>query len=121
MIIKAFDLGDINEAWADLQLLMWTLFQQLGCACNPVRALGTPEHQCPLVLPWTYRTTDLMSFLSDLLTLPALQRITRHLMARNFSAFWLDADLMRVLRIHCIVCGEIPDRLEHFHSCAGLY
>ena len=105
-----------------LHLLRWHLFQSMGCACNPVRGLGTPEHQCPtlvqiaiicrqalwpLMLPWVFRTNELMSFLSDLLPLPALKRVCWHLLTRNFEALWTDVGLLHLLKSRCIACGEV--------------
>ena len=107
-------------------LLRWTLFQSLGCACNPTRAFGAPGHVCtsllqiavlctqvpqPLILPWTFRTNELISFLGDILPLQDMQRIAHHLVTRKFDALWTDGALVRLLKSHCIICGE----LTQFH------
>lgn len=112
----------LDESQPLVQLLRWHLFQSLGCSCNPVRGLGTPEHQCPtltqlavigrqafmpLMLPWTFRTTELISFLGDLLPLPALRRVCWSLMTRDFSSLWTDPDLLYLLKHQCVACGEV--------------
>ena len=112
----------LDESQPLVQLLRWHLFQSLGCSCNPVRGLGTPEHQCPtltqlavigrqafmpMMLPWTFRTTELISFLGDLLPLPALRRVCWSLMTRDFSSLWTDPDLLYLLKHQCIACGEV--------------
>jgi hypothetical protein len=74
----------VAESSTYQQLLTWVLFMDFGCACNPTRGFGTPNHLCTallqaamlgvqahwqLLLPWTYRTNELLSHIGDLLTL----------------------------------------------------
>ena len=105
-----------------LRLLRWTMFQDLGCTCNPVRGLGSIEHNCPslmqlaiigqqshltLILPWIFRTNELIPFMGDLLPTPDMMRIGRYLLTRQFEKLWTDGALLHLLRTQCIICGEI--------------
>jgi len=113
--------GDIADCTAHLQLIQWALFQQFGCACNPTRGYGTPNHVCPaliqvalicaqahwsLVPPWVFRTNEILSYVGDLLPLAALRRIALNLLTRHFERLWNDPDLVQMLKSYCVFCGE---------------
>ena len=113
--------GDIAECTAQLQRIKWALFQQFGCACNPTRGYGTPNHCCPALIqvalicaqahwsiapPWVYRTNEILSYVGDLLPLEALRRIALNLLTRHFERLWNDPDLLSLLRHYCVYCGE---------------
>lgn len=104
-----------------LQLIRWMLFQAFGCACNPSRGYGATMHICPaliqmalisamahwpVVLPWTFRTNEILSFVGDLLPLEAFGRIGLLLLTRRFERLWTDPDLIKMLKNYCVICGE---------------
>ena len=111
----------VAESSIQLQLLRWVLFQDFGCACNPTRGFGVPDHTCPsliqaamlcvqahwpLTIPWTFKTSDLLSHLGDLLPLNDFRRICLWMLTRQFHHLWKDPALLRVLKSHCTLCGE---------------
>jgi hypothetical protein len=103
------------------EMFQWCLFQEQGCFCNPSPGWGAPNHECvgltqlawiaqsfhwQVVLPWSFKSNELVNELSDALPLPALQRVTMALMARNFHKLWQDTDLEVMLKTRCLLCQE---------------
>ena len=126
----------IAESQTFWQLLRWTLFQDFGCICNPTRGFGVSGHVCPALLqaammvvqarwsvliPWQFRTDDLLSHIGDLLPLNDFRRISMWLLTRQFDKLWKDPALLGMLKHHCAICGEAVSlqyiavhlRLEH--------
>jgi len=126
----------VTESMTYWQLLRWTLFQDFGCVCNPTRGFGVPHHVCPallqaamivvqahwpLLLPWQYRTDDLLSHIGDHLALHDFKRISLWLLTRQFDKLWKDPALLQMLKSRCAICGEAVSlqyitvhlRLEH--------
>ena len=126
----------VAESQTFWQLLRWTLFQDFGCVCNPTRGFGVSGHVCPALLqaamlvvqahwtvliPWQFRTDDLLSHIGDLLTLNDFRRISMWLLTRQFDKLWKDPALLGMLKHHCAICGEAVSlqyitvhlRLEH--------
>ena len=74
-----------------------------------------------LLIPWQYRTDDLLSHIGDLLALPDFRRISLWLITRQFDKLWKDPALLRMLKQNCTICGEAVSlqyitvhlRLEH--------
>ena len=111
----------VAESSIQLQLLRWVLFQDFGCACNPTRGHGVPDHTCPaliqaamlcvqahwqLTIPWAFKTSDLLSHIGDLLPLHDFKRICLWLLTRQFGNLWRDPALLGMLKRHCTICGE---------------
>lgn len=103
------------------EMFQWSLFQEQGCFCNPSPGWGEPNHECvgltqlawiaqsfnwQVVLPWAFKSNELVTELSDALPLQALQRVTLALMARNFHKLWQDTDLEVMLKTRCLLCQE---------------
>ena len=126
----------VAESSTYWQLLKWTLFQDFGCACNPTRGFGVANHVCPAILqaamlvvqahwtiliPWQFRTDDLLSHLGDHLALHDFRRISLWLITRQFDKLWKDPALLGLLKQRCAICGEAVSlqyitvhlRLEH--------
>jgi len=126
----------VTESTTYWQLLKWTMFQEFGCACNPTRGFGVANHACPallqaamlvvqahwtLLIPWQFRTDDLLSHIGDLLALHDFRRISLWLLTRQFDKLWKDPALLGMLKQHCAICGEavplqyitVHLRLEH--------
>ena len=111
----------VAESSIQLQLLRWVYFQSFGCACNPTRGFGVPDHICPaliqaamfcvqahwpLTIPWEFKTGDLLSHIGDLLPLHDFRRICLWLLTRQFGNLWRDPALLNMLKHHCTICGE---------------
>ena len=105
-------------------LFQWSMFGSHGCFCNPGPGWGHPNHECvgltqlaiiahdfqwPVILPWTFCSTDLVQLLGDMLPRPDLQRICMDLMTRNFHRVWNDGALLAVLSSRCLLCQEPVD------------
>ncbi|CAL1169052.1 unnamed protein product [Cladocopium goreaui] len=103
------------------EMFQWSLFQEQGCFCNPSPGWGEPNHECvgltqlawiaqsfnwQVVLPWAFKSNELVTELSDALPLQALQRVTLALMARNFHKLWQDTDLEVMLKTRYLLCQE---------------
>ena len=126
----------VAESTTFWQLLRWTLFQDFGCVCNPTRGYGVPSHTCPallqaamlavqahwqLLIPWQFRTDDLLSHVGDLMALSDFRRISLWLITRQFDKLWKDPALLHMLKQNCTICGAAVSlqyitvhlRLEH--------
>ena len=112
------------------ELFQWSMFGELGCFCNPGPGWGAPDHECvgltqlailandyqwPLVLPWSFCSTDLVQLLGDLLPLPKLKTVCMDLMTRNFHRLWNDRDLLWMLSTRCLLCQEAVE-LRHIKA-----
>ena len=122
-----------NDDW--IRLLLWVLFAAHGCMCNPAVNHGTDGHICPMLtqlavlitqdnapvtIPWSFRATDLMDIFGQLLTGPALARVTAMMMARQFDTLLLSRDVHRLLVSQCLMCHEavpLHRALEHVRTC----
>ena len=105
-------------------LFQWCMFGSLGCFCNPGPSWGELNHECvglthlaiiardfqwPVILPWTFSSTDLVQLLGDMLPREHLQRICMDLMTRNFHRIWADSNLLAALSSRCLLCQEPVD------------
>ena len=74
-----------------------------------------------VLIPWQFRTDDLLSHIGDLLPLNDFRRISMWLLTRQFDKLWKDPALLGMLKHHCAICGEAVSlqyiavhlRLEH--------
>ena len=120
----------LQEVQTLRELLVWTLFGDLGCFCNPSHGWGTAAHECTgliqlalvihelrmqIVVPWAFNSTDVMHLLSDMMPLPSVQRVGLALMSRQFYWIWQDPILLRTLATRCLLCQEAVD-LQCIHA-----
>ncbi|CAL1145226.1 unnamed protein product [Cladocopium goreaui] len=120
----------LQEVQTLRELLVWTLFGDLGCFCNPSHGWGTAAHECTgliqlalvihelrmqIVVPWAFNSTDVVHLLSDMMPLPSVQRVGLALMSRQFYWIWQDPILLRTLATRCLLCQEAVD-LQCIHA-----
>lgn len=120
-----------SEVIRDLQdltdLVAWLLFAEYGCVCNPSVHHNTPDHFCPMqiqiaylisnsghriIVPWCYRTTDLMDIFETLLPGPTLKKIATMFMSRQFEQLLHAPEIFQLLSRRCIWCDETVE-LKH--------
>eukprot|EP00435_Cladocopium_sp_Y103_P055446 s1325_g18.t1 len=124
--LLAGHLKTLHSAWLEeaedlVHLLNWALFNTYGCFCNPVTPYHTVGHQCttilqlaimlhrsgPMILiPWTYRATELIDFFEQLLPSPQLTQVTRLLMTRQFEAVLSHPAVYHLLTHRCPWCHD---------------
>ena len=120
----------LQEVQTLRELLVWSLFGDLGCFCNPSYGWGAANHECTsliqlalvihelrmqIVVPWAFNSTDVVHLLSDMMPLPSVQRIGLALMSRQFYRIWQDPILLRTLATRCLLCQEAVD-LQCLHA-----
>ena len=114
----AQDLQDIEGL---TKLVAWTLFAEHGCICNPAVHHSTPAHFCPMqtqiayllhtsghkvIVPWAFRTTELLDIFETMLPGPTLQKTASLFISRQFEQILLSPDVYRLLTQRCIWCAE---------------
>ena len=119
--LHALHADHVQEVQNLKALFQWCMFGSLGCFCNPGPSWGEPNHECvgltqlaiiaqdfqwPVILPWSFSSTDLVQLLGDMLPVEHLQRICMDLMTRNFHRIWADRTLLTVLSSRCLLCQE---------------
>ena len=119
--LHALHASSIQEVQGLKELFQWCMFGELGCFCLPSVGWGDPNHECvgllqmailakdfqwPVIVPWSFDSTDLVTLLGDLLPRAALQTIGMDLMTRNFHRIWTNRDLIAMLSSRCLICQE---------------
>ena len=128
----AQDLQDIEGL---TKLVAWTLFAEHGCVCNPAVHHSTPAHFCPMqtqiayllhtsghkvIVPWAFRTTELLDIFETMLPGPTLQKTASLFISRQFEQILLSPDVYRLLTQRCIWCAEavtLKQAMAHLKVC----
>ena len=110
-----------TQAASLTQMLTDVVIRQFGCICNPSNAVQLSSHVCiglkqmamqflrlppALLVPYEFNAAQVTTILRSSLTPALVQSIVRTLLTREFVKLWTDADLLRLLRSHCCLCGK---------------
>eukprot|EP00435_Cladocopium_sp_Y103_P014281 s3225_g3.t1 len=119
--LKSLHANWLEDAEEIVHLLNWALFGTYGCFCNPVTPHDTVGHQCTtllqlavmlqrsgpaILIPWSYRATELIDFLDQLLPAAVLAKVTRLMLTRRFEDVMFSYDVYQLLTHRCLWCHE---------------
>ena len=111
---------DVAACDRHIRLLHWILFKDNGCICNPGVSWNTEGHHCVgltqiaivnsrtnhgILVPWTYKASDLVALLHTTMPLDLLVQTTLSMTARQFDQLASCESLRIFLQQKCIVCG----------------